>query len=46
MAAQYLEKAINDLPTDIVLMRGEERRLEKLVRAASNVVLGLKVLSC
>ena len=46
MIAEYLKKTMNDLPAHIVFMCGKQRRLEKLVRALGNVVLGLEILSC
>jgi len=41
-----LQKTADDLPADIVFVCFEQRGLNQLVRAASNVVFGLNVFSC
>ena len=44
--SSYLKQAIYYLPSYIVFMSGEERRLEELERAPGDVILRLDVLPC
>lgn len=40
----YLKETVHDLSSDVLLVCGKESRIEKVVRASSNVMLCMQVL--